>query len=1268
MKRKIRSLLFVALILSFITLSLTYLFDANRRSTRARLHPINKELNHDFMLSSLNVTSIAQDANKLMWIGTSAGVNVYNGKDYVQFGHDVSDSTALPDDYVNVIFKDKADNMWVGTQNGLVRYEGAGRFKRFNLPERNRNICSIKDATVEKNKHNAVIVSNGSNVYKVSDEGIYKCDKDAKIGLSITENKLEASYIPFLNKPKEMISCFFRDAGGNEWVGYRNGGYQVLSNNMVSFLKANNNALARATKGKDIISLRKVGITLIAGTTLRLFLYNPASNRLGEAMYSQFFHLSTDGSVPELVDIIPISPERVCLVSTEEVVMCRFNAENVSFSDCRTLHRCNAQRGERLGMAAKLGQHVYVTAENGVLLSIDCYKESVERIQVALPFYDSETMLTSLQCGDLLLFMKNMRLATYSPTKHEVRSVVYDTPSFKVENIDPAFAMEDSRGTLWLGTRRYGLYEMNVKTRRLQRSHVVSDVHVQGMVEDMRGQLWITTLKDAVCYNPSDGTIMMNSLVSSSQNEWQRQFFDNAISLTIDSCIVLGSSDGCIFIPSSSGNKYLASNKHVERNKLVTYDHKTTLEGGFCIYSLEVKKRSGEQLSLDNKRLDGHSFTFAYDENTLLFRFFYPNYTRRSALLCQCKLEGYDVDWRAPTYENQASYENLPAGRYKFRVRLLSSLSRPPLAERVVEVTIKPAPWACSAAWLLYAAIAFVALFYIDSLYLKIRTNRLLMLNEQKEKEREHHTNEMNMNFFANISHEFRNPLTIIAGPLLSLKSDTTLPTHMRLSLNRVCVSVNRMLRLIDQMLDFNQLETDALRLCISRHDVSSALEEWLAVFEETTRLRGISLRFQRAEACYVVRVDMDKLEKIMSNLLTNALKHTPDGGTILVGLSREEKAAERLVVSVFNTGSSIPTDRLQDVFKRYFQQKNTSSNHTYGWGTGIGLYYVKRLVGLHHGSIEVSNKLDKEGLKGVEFRFTLPTNASAYLPEEYAKEEKSVMQLPVDKDFCTLNVDEDVFPSSHAKQPKKSKPKILIVDDDLDVAQYIRSLFTDAYQVETRYSAEAALHDISNIRPDIVLSDVVMDGMSGYDLCHTLKADLMYSHIPFVLITAKADMQDRISGLRLGALAYVTKPFDPHYLQALVASQLQNVLSLRKRLGENVETAHLEDELSAQDKQFMDELYTLMEKRSAELELNVSTVCRDMLMSQSKFTYKLKELTGDTPGVFFRKYKLNKAAHLLKERNHTMAEVAVMTGFSTAAHFSVAFKKQFGISPSEYC
>lgn len=465
--------------------------------------------------------------------------------------------------------------------------------------------------------------------------------------------------------------------------------------------------------------------------------------------------------------------------------------------------------------------------------------------------------------------------------------------------------------------------------------------------------------------------------------------------------------------------------------------------------------------------------------------------------------------------------------------------------------------------------------------------------------------------------------------------------------------------------------------------DAAKELRQQVASFEESARVKGIKLELVIKHGNYRMWLDGDKVEKIMGNLFTNALKHTSPGGVIRISAHVDD---DILVVSVFNSGKLIAEDRMQDVFKRYYQLADSQDSDLYGWGTGIGLYYVKRLVELHHGSVRVKNiKVVSETLEdaslrnGVEFSFALPADKSIYNKVEIADREKRVMQIPLEvksEEGRTLEVksEEGRVKNSlagNASAPSKNQPRILIVDDDVDVAAYLHQLFVSDYEVVNRYSAEEALTDLEEVKPDIILSDIIMGKMSGLEFCKMLKGNLSFSHIPVVLITAMASIHNQIDGLKLGAVAYVTKPFDPAYLKALVKSQLQNMQMLRQRLNESTETGSLSakvaDTLSLQDQKFMDELYGWMEKRSAEQDLNVATVCRDMLISPAKFNYKIKELTGETPGIFFRKYKLNKAAAWLREGKYSISEIAVLTGFSTAAHFSVAFKKQFGVSPSEY-
>ena len=1234
-QHKGKSMLGVAFVV-FIMLALGYIFDAGRMQTRRILVEKGKHTATDYMLSSLNVTAFAQDSKQLIWIGTSAGINIYDGNGFIQFFHDSNDTTALPDDYINTLMRDRQGRMWIGTQNGLARYLGGYHFKRYRVPSSNTNILWIE----EEPGNGTIRVGNGRETFQVNDNDVMKLQQKDIDEEEIEHRKKdriakELAQYPdeILMKPRELASATFTDSDGNHWVGFRNAGYQILSKNVVDYEKANINALAKQTEGRDIIGIEALGNHLLAGTTLRLYTYNTTNNNINYTFYRQLF-----GEPQELHQIVGIDNHSFWLIGNTKVIRCAINggetlSSNIVYS---------AEKGLLMGFGAKIKNRLYASCENGFLLSANANSQQLDSIRIESKWYDNETQLAATKNGKLLLFMKDMHIGLFDPTNNSLKEIkTHGVPDYG--NIDPAFVRQDSRGIVWLGTKRYGLYRLDLKSGDIERMKFLNDVHIQGLTEDRNGRLWITTLKDAVCYNPATGEATMNSIVSSSKNQTKTQFFDNSIAVTQKGDVVLGCSDGCKFLPPLNDTK--------------DGEQKPSL----IVYSMTVNTSNDRQLTTLGQLKNDTRLTLASNENTFDFLYFHPNYSQTSSFIYEYKLDGFDNDWQEASYSHSAHYTNLPSGKYTFRIRLLSSPDLPPVEECSIVIRIKPSPGNSAAAWVLYAVCCALALYFINSLYLSIKENRLLLEQEKNERNREKQAKEMNMNFFANISHEFRNPITIIAGPLMQLAANESLPISVKKSLERICMSVNRMLRLIDQMLDFNQLETDALRLKVTKTNVKEELHRLANAFVESTDVRGITFEATCDDGLEEAWIDTDKFEKIMSNLFTNALKHTPDGGKISIQV-RSERTGNGLsaVAEVRNSGSHIDEERMPDVFKRYYQLADAKGSHLYGWGTGIGLYYVKRLVGLHHGEISVENIMESAG-GGVAFRFCLPCSKSAFSEEELCERATDVLQIKISHNESAEQAEGNSITKEHRKT------KILIVDDDIDVAQYIRSLFSADYTVENRYSAEAALQDLADIAPDIILSDIIMGKMSGYEFCKQLKSDLMFSHIPVVLITAKSNIDEQIQGLRLGAVGYVTKPFDPEYLRAMVEAQLENISTLRRRLGESTETTALADTLSEEDRRFMDELYGFMEKRAAEMELSVSVICRDLLISQSKFNYKLKELTGDTPGVFFRKYKLNKAAQYLKEGKMNVSEIAIATGFATAAHFSVAFKKQFGVSPSEY-
>lgn len=331
-------------------------------------------------------------------------------------------------------------------------------------------------------------------------------------------------------------------------------------------------------------------------------------------------------------------------------------------------------------------------------------------------------------------------------------------------------------------------------------------------------------------------------------------------------------------------------------------------------------------------------------------------------------------------------------------------------------------------------------------------------------------------------------------------------------------------------------------------------------------------------------------------------------------------------------------------------------------WGTGIGLYFSRRLAELHHGSLKADNR--QEGT-GAVFTLAYPMEETAYTDEERRPlQEDETFIRPMEKAG-----EGEVGETVAASEQKDGRPAILVVDDDVEIVNYMRLLFSRDYRLVTCLDARSALEQMRQEEPNVVLSDVSMPGMSGYELCKEIKQDIQLSHIPVILVTAKVTVDNQVEGLGVGADAYVTKPFEPAVLKALIRSQLKNRERIRNILTNSTTTEEEEvnDVLSDQDKRFMDEQYKLMEEELGNPELDVMKMTQLLYISRTKLYYKIKGLTGETPANFFRTYKLNRAAELVKEGRFTLSEIAVKCGFSSQSHFSIVFKKQFGVAPSAF-
>ena len=803
----------------------------------------------------------------------------------------------------------------------------------------------------------------------------------------------------------------------------------------------------------------------------------------------------------------------------------------------------------------------------------------------------------------------------------------------------PTDMLQDSKGDVWIGTVSNGLLRYDLKTNEMTRIAGISCSDVGSIEEDAQGNIWVATMKGLNRWDRKTGRI---TSLYKADGIGGDEFVDRASCQLPNGSLVFGSTDGItMFNPADIDTLRQMPLKFCDlriHNRLV----RPAADG-----PIEAMLDSCKEVRL------------RHDENSFSLSFTALDFGEYERVHYYYKLDGFDSNWIDAGNNHSASYANLPSGRYTFRVKTTDAASDEKSSdERTLSIVVAPSPTNAWWAWLIYLALSALLAAYLYRNARRVVAAKRAARKAEMEKEQEQRTNQMNMSFFANIAHEFRTPLTMIAGPVGQLATSEHLNTEDKGLLKVAQRSIQRMFRLVNQLMDFNKLENDTLRLYVEPVDVVSTLNNICDTFEFNAREKGLTLNRFGMDDKVESWTDSDKLEKIMSNLLSNALKFTPTGGHIDVTLDVVDK---QLRISVADTGKGIPENQLENVFKRYYQLDN-QTKAVVNWGTGIGLYYARRLAELHHGSLTASNR---EQATGAVFTLVLPMDKEAYSSKE---------RQPLDDNGLADFRIVDAAPLLQTTQADSTadddqRPTILIVDDDTEIINYMRLLFSQDYRLITCLDAETALEEMRAAEPNIVLSDVAMPGKDGYELCQEIKQDIQLSHIPVILVTAKVTAENQVEGLNVGADAYVTKPFEPAVLSALIQSQLKNRERIRKILTKSTTTDadSMDNVLSSQDRHFIDELYKLMEEELSNSELDVTRITKMLYISRTKLYYKIKGLTGETPSNFFRTYKLNRAAELLKSGKYTVAEVADKCGFSTQSHFSVVFKKQFGVTPTEY-
>ena len=767
--------------------------------------------------------------------------------------------------------------------------------------------------------------------------------------------------------------------------------------------------------------------------------------------------------------------------------------------------------------------------------------------------------------------------------------------------------------------------------------------------EDGKGNLWMSTENGISKFIPSTETF---ENYDDKDISYRVRFSEAASARTSLGNILFGASDGIFMFNPDSTRKSGYVPPIVLSKLLVANEDVTPGQGSVLKQGLD----------------DINKLVLSHKENIFTIQYAALDYSAPSEIQYAYILDGFEKAWNYVGKQRMATYTNLPKGHYVFKVRSTNADGVWTENIRTLPIEVLPSFWETPFAYFLY--VLFVLLIIVTAVYILFTIYRL-----KHEVSVEQQMTDMKLRFFTDISHELRTPLTLISGPVEYVLENTSLPADAREQLQVVERNTSRMLRLINQILDFRKIQNKKMKMQVQRIDVVAFTRKIMESFDAVAEEHHIDFLFETEKEELYLWVDVDKYEKIVFNLLSNAFKYTPNDKMIKVFIHENEKSVS---VGVQDQGIGIAESKKKSIFVRF---ENLVDRNLFNQSsTGIGLSLVKELVEMHKAVISVDSRVGEGSRFSVDFQKGKEQYDSSV---EFLQDDAAV-GLETIEHVVNVNSTSASQPDEEGKtdngEAESSKETMLLVEDNSELRLFLRSIFSAEYRIVEAVDGMQGGNKALKFLPDIIVSDVMMPEKDGISMMRELRADMTTSHIPIVLLTAKSSIESKLEGLEYGADDYITKPFSATYLKARV----KNLLSQRKKLqdlyrenlmpasvvpsGESMEQEQSQvPEMSPNDRKFMDKLLELMDKNMDNGDLVVDDLVQELAVSRSVFFKKLKTLTGLAPIEFIKEMRINRAVQLIGTGEYSMTQIAYMVGINDPRYFSKCFKQKMGMTPTEY-